>query len=797
MPCPPRSPRRIATPLALVGLLLALGCGGGNDGPASPDASATALPTVESTGVTAPIGAFNLTVTSTGVQLEPVAARGLMAQGDSYDANLTSFLRRSPCADCLRVEAFGLTPDRDVWVDISMKHPFKPSATLRPDLVVYDPRVILIPELDFLATGALPKFQYPDSPDVTDAGAPIGVWDIVRNADGYTNHHDILTDLFTLPGETKFDGNLNPFKWYFNEDDPSADFDGAEIPEHRMRPGDGPDVKRWLIDITDPAQGTLVERKFAVVVEASFGQGTTRADRSDYIERLPEFQVKEAYDIQTDLPQTLFADTPQNTLIGFSVMVRDWQRDTIAGTGINQVNCPSDVVAVSVDLPGEPGLVGFERIFPYAETNTPSTGTGVAGDPYVFSFALPTQGAPDLTPLIRNDPYLALIRVEDEYNLDVDRTLLCHAGAPDADGRVRSNFPKDRANNQELIVPIDDPGDDDPLIQDTISDFVAYRIVPVFIRPSGPPTVTLNPPITDNNKGLVTLSGTILGLDQSIQSLPGSARRTVTTITQVGPGGAPMNTPWVLPLQPDQYGRFQITMPLLPGGNNSFTVDANNQYAGVVPGATASAGYPLIPWNPIPAAVPGFRVSMAWEPNPYQPSDSSDLDLHLWEPDPAPGVFQHLYYCNASGPNQPGTLAKPCSTSDSINQARVILRDDNGYGPEVIDGLPNAALLPSRQFPIGVNYFTNRRNALTFTMQITIRIATYSSAGVGTDLQILTNNVKDRENFNNPLEFYGGNDPSMTMEYLKSWYRPADIQTDATLNASIGPPLIADGSLLK
>ncbi|HYE77789.1 MAG TPA: hypothetical protein VEI97_07375, partial [bacterium] len=478
----------------------------------------------------------------------------------------------------------------------------------------------------------------------------------------------------------------------------------------------------------------------------------------------------------------------------FTVEVLDWQNTTLAGTGNDQVNCPSDVVAVSVDLPGDPNQPGFERIFPYSEQTVETSGTGVAGDPYVFSFALPTQGAPDLSSLVRDDPYLALIRVEDEYNLDIDRSAMCHAGAPDADGRVRGNFPRERANNQELLVPYGDPGDDDPLTPDTVNDFVAYRIVPVFVRPAGPPTIDLNTPIVDSTKGMVTLSGAILGLDQSIQALPAATRRTVTTITQVGPGGAPMNTPWTLPLQPDQYGRFQITMPLLPGGDNTFTVTANNQYAGTVPGGTANATYPPVAWNLAPGTEPGFRISMAWEPSPYLPQDSSDLDLHIWEPGTLPGDFRHLYYCNASGPNGPGTIAKPCDTSPSVLQTRFIWRDDNGYGPEVIDGAPNAGLAPSREFPVAVNYFTNRRNALTFPMAVSLRIATY---GASPNLQIFTTTGLTRENFNNPLEFYGGNDPGGMLEYQQSWWRPADILTDASGNASIGAAGTPETNLLK
>ncbi|HYE77008.1 MAG TPA: hypothetical protein VEI97_03390, partial [bacterium] len=297
--------------LALLGVLALSACSGGSDAPAALAPSGASLSLADTAGTSAPVGLFELRVSGSGAALEPMVQRLAAAQGDSYDANITSFLRRTPCSDCVRVEAFGLTPDNDLWVDISLRHPFKPSATLRQDLVVYDPRIILIPQLDFLAT-PLPKFSYPDSPLVGDGSDAIGVWDVVRNADGYTNHHDILADFFNDPGEPDFDGNLNPFKWYFNEDDPSADFEGAEIPEHRMRPGDGPDVKRWLIDITDPDQPALSERRFALVVEASYGQGTTRANRQDYIERLPEYQVKEAHDVRTDLPQTLFANTPQN-----------------------------------------------------------------------------------------------------------------------------------------------------------------------------------------------------------------------------------------------------------------------------------------------------------------------------------------------------------------------------------------------------------------------------------------------------------------------------------------------------
>ncbi|MEO7993355.1 MAG: hypothetical protein ABI743_03075, partial [bacterium] len=563
--------------------------------------------------------------------------------------------------------------------------------------------------------------------------------------------------------------------------------EGAEIPSHRFVPGNGPDIKRWLIDITDPDQVGLVTRKFKVVIEASWGQGTTKTDRLNNVERLPEYNIKEAYDVQTNLPQTLFSNMAAGTLVTFQVRVLDWQAGTVAGPGQNQVNCPSNVYKVSFDLPGLPGSPGNDRIFPYAEASIPTSGTGVAGDPYVYDIAVLTQPGPDLSALVRSDPYLALIRVEDDYQRDIDRSALCQPGGADADGKVRANFPgsvpgQGRLNNTDILTPID--------------DFVAYRIVPVFVRPAGPPTITLNTPIVDQSNGLVRLSGTILGLDVTTLSLPSAQKRLVTSLTQVGPGGPPMNTPWTLPLQTDQYGRFVKIMPLLPGGGNGFTVTANNQYTPVP--TTSNASYPLITWNVDPTTQPSFRVSLAWEPQIYDAADVSDLDLHSWIPQSAgPTLYDHLYYCNALGGNSPGTSAKPCGSSPSVVQVRSVLRDDNGFGPEVMDGINNnggLSLTLSRAFPLGVNYFTNRRNSAAHPMNISVRITTFYGTP---DLQIITNPAlppQNRENFNNPLEFYGGS--GLIAEYARSWWRPADLNTDGVGQVSIGPAAINEALLL-
>lgn len=780
--------RRLAPGVLTLTLLLTLplaACSGKSRSATGPAAPEHLLPqsTLDTISGSAALGEFELIASAEGVSLTPAPVRTLAAQGDSYDADITDFFLQFPCGDCLKIEAFGLTPDFDLWVDISLRHPYKPSTLPggRADLGVYDTRVILIPELDLLAT-PLQKFTFPDSPTVKD-GSPagimaMGVWDLVRNADGYTHHYDIVTR-----NGVKFDGTLNPFRWYFNEDDPSGDFEGAQIPHHRFRPGDGPDTKRWLIDVTDPDQPSSVTRKFIAIIEASWGQGTTKANRTNNLERVPEYNMKEAYSVETTLPQTLFADTPQNELITFDVEVLDWQAGAITGTGDDQVNCPSDVLAVSVDLPGLPGSPGNERIFPFASQTIPASGTGQPGDPYIFTFTLPTQPGPDLSALVRDDPYLALIRVEDEY-MDHSLVTQCQSGPADADNKIRGNFIGGRLHNKEPLTK-------------TIQDFVAYRIIPVFVRPAGPPTITLNTPLVDQQDGLVRLSGTVLGLDSSTLGLAPNPARNVVTITQVGPPPAPMNTPWTLPLQPDLYGRFSIVMPLLPGGANQFTVTANNQYSGGIPGATSNANYPPITWNVDPTTQPSFRISMAWSPTLYEKRDVSDLDLHMWSPDaPAATTFRHLFYCNATGGNSPGTLAKPCSTSQSVVDVRYILRDDNGFGPEVMDGINNfsgTSLQINSSYPVGVNYFTNRKNSAAWPMNISIRVATF--VGVPS-LQILTNPAvpgRNRENFNTPLEFYAGQ--GLVGDYERSWWRPCDILVDVGGNVSIGAASVIEANL--
>lgn len=782
-----RRSRYILPLIALCSLAIlaasACGRGGRSDGPAAPQTTPILPDAPVATSDSGVLGEYDFTVSASGVVIEPRVSRSGSAQGDSYDADITDFFRQFPCADCLQVTAFGLTPDNDVWADVALRHPYKPTTLPggRADLVVYDTRVILMPELDLLTT-LLPKFAYPDSPVVEDGSVTgidaMGVWDIVRNADGYTHHHDIGTT-----NGVKFDGSVNPFRWYFNEDDPTAEYEGAEIPNRAFRPGDGPDIKRWLIDITDPDQPTLVTRKFIAVIEASWGQGTTSGDRTNSLERLPEYNIKEAYSVNMDLPQTIFSDTTAGTIFSWNVEVLDWQAGAITGTADNQVNCPSDVVSVSVDLPGLLTSPGNERIFNVTTQTTPASGTGIPGDPYIYSFATGAIPAPDMSGLVRPEPYLALVRVEDEYH-DAGNATLCQTGPVDADGKFRGNFIGGRLHNT------------DPLNKQ-ITDFVAYRIVPVFVRPPGPPTITLNPPIVDQVKGLATLSGTILGLDYTTQSLPSAAARTLTTITQVGPGGAPMNTPWTLPLQPDSYGRFLITMPLLPNGANNFTVTANNQYAGSIPGATSNASYAPITWNVDPTTLPSFRVSVAWEPSSYTKTDQTDMDLHMWSPDaPASTSFEHLYYCNEVQGNGPGTAAKPCTTSDSIVDVRYILRDDNGFGPEVMDGINNftmTSLKINSSYPVGVNYYTNRRNSAAWPMRLNIRIATYSGTP---DLQISTYTgppALNRENFNIATEFYAGQ--GVLAEYERSWHRPADLVVDAGGNVTIGAASVIEANL--
>jgi len=452
------------TTITLVAFMIFSGCSGSSKSPVIPDKqNADAVPVADLSNVQGGdllLWMYDVTIDPVSLtwEMELIKNRNAGAIGDSYEIEigkfLTGFWKGIECQDCLRIQNIGLHGNGDIWLDIGLRHPFdlQYRLTKRADLDVFDPRVILIvdgTDNRFVQTNGVGTDNEPIS----------GNFNFLKNADGYTNHFDNRAEIPEFIGTPRnYQGNLNPFKYFFVDTDTDALIFGKENPEHRMRMGSQTDVQRFRI--ANPGGGSTFS--FVMAVEVSYVQAATLFTRLSPVYHVPEGNQKEAYRITTNLPRTII-EGDVNPL-SYNVFVEDWQNTTPIGPLPIQVRAMSDVKRVTVEIPGVSSALGNQMY--------PASGGGIMYNPYVFNFIMPL----DQSPTAAGSPYLALIAVEDDLN-DILRA--------------------DYYYNSE---PLD--------------DFVAYKIIPVNVIPVGtPPAITIYNYAVDWGKGTCVISGQIMYLD--------------------------------------------------------------------------------------------------------------------------------------------------------------------------------------------------------------------------------------------------------------------------------------------
>jgi len=449
-----------------IAFILFSGCSGGSHSPVTPTQKADDnIPTAEpgkSQGTEMLLGMYDVKIDPSvpSYQMEPVNSRNVAAIGDSYEVEIGKLLTGSfqgiTCPDCLKIMNIGLHGNGDILLDVGLKHPFSLAFrfTKRADLDLFDPRVILI------SNGTDARFTQTNGIGI--ANEPIiGNFNLLKNADGYTSHFDNRSEIPEFVGTPRnYNGNLNPYKYFYVDSDPSPVVYGKENPDHRWRMGSNYDVQRMRL--ANPGAGNTLE--FLMAVEISYVQASTMKTRLSPVYHIPEGNQKEAYSVVTDLPRSLIEGDASP--LDFRVYVQDWQNSTPTGPLASQVRKQSDVKRVTVEIPGISSSLGNQQY--------PASGTGIMYDPYVFHFIMPV----DQNPLVQPNPYFGLIAVEDEYN----------------------DFM--RADIYYNLEPLD--------------DFVAYKVVPIMVMATGTlPVVTIYSYSVDWSLGSCVISGQIDNLDSS------------------------------------------------------------------------------------------------------------------------------------------------------------------------------------------------------------------------------------------------------------------------------------------
>lgn len=464
--------RNMSWPLLAVCAVALAGCQGA-DGPAAipagnsggqvrPDTSPvipiSSLDPGTSLGVA--FGIWQGVATRDGVELQPVGMREGQLLGDSYALDVTEFFTQFPCTDCLRITGYGLNGNV-LELDIRLEHPF-PDISVRTDLDVMDPRIIVNSRLE----QDLESTSFPKTPGYVPAegSAPETLSANARmllNADGYTTHFDRRVN--ELLG-VNWSGNLHPYKDYAEDFDPGPAL--LPIPNHRFSQGLAPETQQF--DLNLPGSGVL---EFALVLEANYGESSTKATRKNPTYFLPEFNRKEAYDVTPTFPAGTSISRGFNSILNLGVQVRDWQApatvdpvypDQANTGGIKQI---STVERVYVEAPTIMGSL--------VNMTTAVLGTGAETDPFVYNYNLArTRNVP---PPVGPNP--VLVTVVDSLNGQV---LSLN---PDIDDL---GFTQDARAYQIFFVDVDPVGQFEDLSPAYNKlDIGVDRPLPVY--PGGPP----------------------------------------------------------------------------------------------------------------------------------------------------------------------------------------------------------------------------------------------------------------------------------------------------------------------
>ncbi len=362
----------------LVLMIITLGCSNSGNSSVSPNIPNSQMLAVnQNYSMFELFNEYSLSISSDGTaELTPTRTSSL---GESFIVSGLPYFMITPCPDCLRLKGLSFDSDKNISIDLSIKHPFPkgdpgegPSATNRLDLDIFDLALVFAPELtieetaphDYLLTKLPPNYP----------GAYTG---IILNADGYTL--DLLYSyiLGCAPYKICYENsNNNRFEMGTNWQDFSVLIS-----------------KKTFYFRPSPL-------RFKLYLTMGYGASAKKPERLDPTYYVPEFNRKPAWKVVVP-PVTWTDDAPSTVTID----VYDWNHGaTIADSfpdtdNTDHIFAQSDIETVTVEV-----LYMTSTLVEATTTDTSSNGWD---DPLTYTASFSNENG------LRAGDYIGLVKVTD------------------------------------------------------------------------------------------------------------------------------------------------------------------------------------------------------------------------------------------------------------------------------------------------------------------------------------------------------------------------------------------------
>jgi hypothetical protein len=341
-------------------------------------------------------GIYDISIDTQTLTGEIIPARNASAIGDVFDSDLTQFLIKTPCYNCIRIDGISNPGDDQIQVGFAIKHPFG-DITKRPDLHGFDVRGILLSKGNWGFPSTIVRLG---EMSFTTAEANVS---LLANADGYTQHFDSLAEdtHYFDPPKYNYDANINPYKRYFENPSVAAFDPNNPVGHNVMKTGASWETQYYVFNV--PQGATALD--FGFIVDCSYGVSAKFSNRFTPYYFLPEFNRKEAWKVEASIISNDLESGNTTSTAQIKVEVCDWQAGLAADpnypdtTNLSGISADSDVASVSVDL---------ANVATLSEVTSPVSGSGTYADPYIFNLTVTnSQGAV-------SGWYYALIAVRDD-----------------------------------------------------------------------------------------------------------------------------------------------------------------------------------------------------------------------------------------------------------------------------------------------------------------------------------------------------------------------------------------------